>query len=233
MSGIPDYKPGEYLNCGEGPEYSKILVLPGDRCIIKAGHSAGEIISLDEWYFMIGENKATIQNTTKSDKCKSCALNHTGCYDESCNVVQAIENVGMNLRTPSIDSLSARVYYDKYRTVRTPIASDTYIDTREIIHLSPNTTPNGMRTKTRRATMIPTLVTGSDISSEADIYDDFSGVGDSVSEAISGAISEATSGATGGATNKEPDFTVMPGVHVDSHKRKLPWYYRLFLCGMV
>lgn len=232
MPGIPEYKPGEYLKCGEGPEYSKVLVLPGDMCIIKAGHSIGEIISLDEWYFMIGENKATIQNTTKSDKCKTCALNHTGCYDESCDATQDIESIGnnlVNLRIPSSNSnnsVHSSVSYDKYRTVRTPLGQDTFYDTQEIIRVSPDGSSELKRTKSRRGTMKPVLRVDSELSSETDIYDNFSGdSGDSISKATSVATSEATS--------VEPDFIVVLEPYKDSQKSKTPWYYRFFLCGVV
>jgi hypothetical protein len=214
MPGIPDYKPGDYLKCGEGPEYSKVLVLPGDMCIIKAGHSIGEIISLDEWYFLIGENKVTIQNTTKSDKCNGCALNHTGCYDESCDDMQDIESIGASIRTQS-----SNVSYNKYITVRTPLTTDTYYDTQEIIRVSPDEYSTLQRTKSRRGTMKPVLSIDSDISTEANIYDDFS-------ENSYDSISEAT----GEATSEDLDFTVVPEV---SHKSKTPWYYRFFLCGVV
>ena len=217
MPGIPDYKPGEYLKCGDGLGYSKVLVLPGDMCIIKAGHSIGEIISLDEWYFMIGENKVTIQNTTKSDKCKSCALNHTGCYDESCDDMQDIESIGVSIRTES-----SNVSYNKYRTVRTPLTTDTYYDTQEIIRESPDGYSELQRTKSRRGTMKPVLSIDSDISTEPDIYDDFS-------EDSYDSIREATNE----ATSVDPDFTVVLEPYKDSQKSKTPWYYRFFLCGVV
>ena len=228
MPGIPDYKPGEYLNCGEGAEYSKILVFPGGKCLIKAGHGVGEVITMDEWYFMIGENKATIQNTTRSDKCKTCPLNHTGCYDESCHATQDMESIGKNFmklrRIPSNNSISSTISYDKYRTVRNSLGPDTYYDTREIIRISPDGSSTNAKCKTRRATMVPVLRADSEISTEADIYDDFSGAGES--------ISQATSEATGEDTGSE-DFVVVPGVHVTPSKHKMPWYYTMFVCGLL
>lgn len=69
---IHDYKPGEYLECGYGDCYSKILILSADNVIVKEGVGSGEIISLAEWFYIIGENKSTLQNTTYFDNCKGC-----------------------------------------------------------------------------------------------------------------------------------------------------------------
>ena len=70
--------------------------------------------------------------------------------------------------------------------------------------------------------MKPVLSIDSDISTEPDIYDDFS-------EDSYDSIREATNE----ATSVDPDFTVVLEPYKDSQKSKTPWYYRFFLCGVV
>lgn len=92
MSSLPAYKPGDYLECGEGEAFSRILVLSENRVLIKSGVAAGTVMSMDEWYFIVGEARASIQNTTYFDSCKGCPYYASDpvCADAS------IESMGNN-----------------------------------------------------------------------------------------------------------------------------------------
>jgi hypothetical protein len=89
---LPEYKPGDYLECGEGEGFSRVLVLSENNVLIKSGVATGSVIRMDEWYFIVGEARETIQNTTYFDSCKGCPyyVSDPICGDPS------IESIGSN-----------------------------------------------------------------------------------------------------------------------------------------
>jgi hypothetical protein len=89
---LPEYKPGDYLECGEGEGFSRVLVLSENNVLIKSGVATGSVITMDEWYFIVGEARETIQNTTYFDSCKGCPyyVSDPICGDPS------IESIGSN-----------------------------------------------------------------------------------------------------------------------------------------
>ena len=89
---LPEYKPGDYLECGEGEGFSRVLVLSDNNVLIKGGVATGTVITMDEWYFIVGEARETIQNTTYFDSCKGCPyyVSDPLCSDPS------IESLGKN-----------------------------------------------------------------------------------------------------------------------------------------
>ena len=56
--------PGDYLECGEGETFSRVLVLSENKVFVKDGPATGDIMPLDEWYFMIGDARTGIRCTS-------------------------------------------------------------------------------------------------------------------------------------------------------------------------
>ena len=102
---LPAYKPGDYLECGEGETFTRVLVLSENKVLLKEGVAAGSVMTMDEWYFIIGDARGTIQNTSYFDTCKGCPyyVNDPVCADAS------IESIGAKscLHTPSVRSQSS------------------------------------------------------------------------------------------------------------------------------
>lgn len=64
---LPEYKPGDYLECGEGEGFSRVLVLSENKVLVKDGPATGDVISLDEWYFIVGDARSSIRHATYFD----------------------------------------------------------------------------------------------------------------------------------------------------------------------
>lgn len=94
------YKPGDYLECGFGPKYSKILILSEDIVIIKEGIGKGTVLTLQDWYIIIGENKSNIQNTTYFDSCKGCPFYK----DDELNIESIEKNISEDIYTNKLKS---------------------------------------------------------------------------------------------------------------------------------
>jgi hypothetical protein len=107
LSGLPDFKAGQYLECGEGEEYSRVLVLSDTKLLVKEGAGRGHVLTPEEWYVMIGEAKGTIRNTSYFNDCEGCPYY----ADDAINCpVRNIESIGkkMVLRTQSDDSIGRK-----------------------------------------------------------------------------------------------------------------------------
>lgn len=69
---FPDIHAGDYFEFGEGETYARILVLTPDTCIVKDGVGVGEIISINEWYFIT-------QGGSTNEKIRRCGYH---CRDD-------------------------------------------------------------------------------------------------------------------------------------------------------
>jgi hypothetical protein len=95
MRGLPECKPGDYLEYGYGPEFSRVLVLLDDRVLVKEGVASGEVISIGEWYAIIGE-PTSIKAASYFDTSRSHPL-----YPEIKGLTRQI-----SIRTPSTKSVT-------------------------------------------------------------------------------------------------------------------------------
>ena len=95
MHGLPECKPGDYLECDNGAEFSRVLVLSKHKVLVKEGVGTGEIIPMAEWLAMMGES-AIIHNASYFETCRSCPL-----YRESEELPRQ-----MSIRTPSMRSVT-------------------------------------------------------------------------------------------------------------------------------
>lgn len=68
MLGLPNYKLGDILECGEGIEYSKIQILDDNKVKILLGFGKNNIINIYHWYFINEKNHATIQNISDVER---------------------------------------------------------------------------------------------------------------------------------------------------------------------
>jgi hypothetical protein len=64
---LPEYKPGDYLECGKDESFSRVLVLSENKVLVKDGPATGDVMSLDEWYFIVGDARSTIRHSTYFD----------------------------------------------------------------------------------------------------------------------------------------------------------------------
>lgn len=89
---LPEYKPGDYLECGEGEGFSRVLVLSENNVLVKGRPATGDVMPLDEWYFIVGEARSTIRNVTYFDieKVDTLCVSHAICGDPS------IDSLGKN-----------------------------------------------------------------------------------------------------------------------------------------
>jgi len=129
----PPYKQGDYFHCGEGVAYSKILIMSKDTCLIKKGPYAGIIVSLEEWMKIIGENKATIQKTSRED-------------------IESKEDLGSEVDATIHHPIRRSVSFGKSKNVRTPVNIELYYDKEEILEEIEESMP---KEKLRRGTMLP------------------------------------------------------------------------------
>lgn len=111
---LPEYKPGDYLECGEGEGFSRVLVLSENNVLIKDGPATGDVMPLDEWYFIVGDARSTIRHVTYFEIEKVDTL----CVDKFC-VYAPVPLI----RVPSIRSSSihakSRLYDSDIRTQTT------------------------------------------------------------------------------------------------------------------
>ena len=83
------YKPGDYLQCGEGNEYTKVKLLQDDKVAVLMGLGCGQIISMKDWFILIGPNSASIENMNDVRASEPCpyiydSLNDSGSCNNSC-----------------------------------------------------------------------------------------------------------------------------------------------------
>lgn len=91
MTHVPEYKAGDYLECGEGTTYSRILILSENTVLVKDGEAVGTVMELEQWYSMIGDRKESIQNTS---------------YFEMCDIYDYYLDESVNIPLDSLDSKS-------------------------------------------------------------------------------------------------------------------------------
>jgi len=87
---LTKYKPGDYLQCGEGDQYTKVKVLQDNRVAVLMGLGCGQIITIKDWFMLIGPNCASIENMNDvrsfSEACPYIydSLNDSGSCAGSC-----------------------------------------------------------------------------------------------------------------------------------------------------
>lgn len=185
MVELPTYKQGDYLECGEGKQYSKILILDNNKILIKEGDGQGAIITLQDWLYIIGENEATIQNISYFDDCKGCPyyMSNTVKCDSINKARCDIESIGKGSNLANILSNGNVDMNDELTSVSSSASASASLPKKGILK----------RTKSI----------------------------DSIQSIQSQNSFEKRSVSYGEVEIR----TVKP-------RKKLPWHYRIFLCGM-
>ena len=206
MPQLPEYKPGDYLECGEDYGYSKVLILSENRCLVKAGRGIGYVLTLDEWYVIIGDNRATIQNTTKLDECKGCPY----FYELECSSTEHALNNQKFKRSISHSSLdsgsgsgsirSSVSFSDKIQ-IRTPISANVYYEEHKQIDRN-NISPRDVEIRYDEAA-----------HSEGGPYEGGPYEGGPYEDKLVPAI-------------------IPTNISSTNPKRSIPWYYKISLCGI-
>ena len=193
MVELPTYKQGDYLECGEGKQYSKILILDNNKILIKEGDGQGAIITLQDWLYIIGENDATIQNTSYFDDCKGCPyyMSNTVKCDSINKARCDIESIGKGSNLANILSNGNVDMNDELTSVSSSASASA----------SASLPKKGILKRTKSIDSIQSIQSEHTIQSQNSF--------------------EKRSVSYGEVEIR----TVKP-------RKKLPWHYRIFLCGM-
>lgn len=105
--------PGDYLECGEEESFSRVLVLSENKVLVKDGTATGDVMSLDEWYFIVGEARSTIRHATYFDIPKVDTL----CVDTLC-----VDAPVRLIRVPSIHAKTRLSDYHIRTQATIPVA---------------------------------------------------------------------------------------------------------------
>ena len=221
---LPDYKPGDYFECGEGTEYSKILILSEDRCIIKVGLGEGSDMSIKEWLSLIKGREATIQNTSRKDKCRGCPIEKSGCFDDDCSyrhsgigqikVMRSISSGSGYDSSSSSDSLN----WKNTAIIRTPISTELYYDKEGPVE-------DAVKPKVRRGTMPPKyLVDIEDLEYEPVGLQQQPTIRYEFSKSFDEPLAIQSQPSAIQSQKSVMNLQTIP-------KPRISWYYRVFLCG--
>ena len=189
MVELPTYKQGDYLECGEGKQYSKILILDNNKILIKEGDGQGAIITLQDWLYIIGENEATIQNTSYFDDCKGCPyyMSNTVKCDSIHKVHGNIESIGKESNLVNILSNGNVDMNDELTSVSSSASASA--------SASASLPIKGILKRTQSIDSIQSIQSQNSFEKRSVSY------------------------------GEVEIRTVKP-------RKKLPWHYRIFLCGM-